>query len=495
VRWPRPGPSLSGSIPGVPVARRAVVGWFTSVVTEPNAAHYLVTGVGAAAVVATVTLGAPGAGRSIAGTLCGSAACTGPPIPQAPVGTCRVISHADTVTEDAVVFSDDLGRAGRLTLSRTIDKNAVVHWFVRQDGTAAGELPTGMRALVGNAAGRVTEFASEQVAREFVVATEHEPVKRSLAAVDAAGALPLLGDRIDGHATPDVPVDTYLVDGGDGLDLVGETRSAMDGPRVPQASDGLAAVRLVSRPDVAGTAVTYRLAPSVATTLGVLAPAGSTGSGGGTGRTVLTVMDDDSGRPQRLVLEVAGALPGALGQGRIQQLGTSAGSGLTALLPPLASPPPTAPSLDSFAGRLTLSVDLTDRRTRRIAADALHAMGVPVLLGDGSGPWSASPAGAVTRPRARPPTRPGGTAGGKPTAAAPSTVRTRAALQQFYRLFDTGVAGTSVTVNTYRTDGAGVTPQVVLGLLGGLTFMHSLPADDYYYAPGHGFVKWQECRQ
>jgi hypothetical protein len=470
-------------LPNRPLLRSIIARWW-SPRDEPTAAHYLVMSVGVGVVLASVTLTAPGVGHQLAGSMCASsAACLGPAIPRVPIGRCRVITHADTVTDDAVVFSDDLGHSGRLTLSRTIDKYAIVHWFVRQDGAAAAEARPQVRGLIGDSGGRLTEFASEDAAREYVAAWEHEPVKRALARMDAAGAVPLVGDRIDGHQLHRLAAGAYLVDGADGLDLSGETRAAMDGPRVPQAIEGLSEVKLTDRPDGVGTAVTYRLAPSVASLLGLLAPDGSVGGGFGPGRIVVTLTSDAAGRPERIALEAAGALPSTLNQNRIGSVPGTARSRLNGLLPPLGKVASTAPSLDSFAGRVTLTVNLSSPATLRTVGDALHAMGVPLLLGDGVGSWStpAAVAAAVAAKKKGP----------APDAVA---ARTRSALQNLYALFDTGATGTSVTVNTYRSDGLrDPRPRITLGLQGGLTFTDSLPADDYYYAAGQGFVKWQEC--
>jgi hypothetical protein len=459
---------------------------------EPTAAHYLVMSVCVGVVLASVTLTAPGAGRRLAGSICASsAACLGSAIPRVPIGSCRVITHADAVTDDAVVFSDDLGHSGRLTLSRTIDKFAIVHWFVRQDGATAAETRSPVRALGGGTGGRLTEFASEDAAREYVAAWEHEPVKRSLAQMDAAGAVPLLGDRIDGHQLNHVSADAYVVDGADALDLSGETRAAMDGPLVPQAIEGLSEVKLTERPDSAGTAVTYRLAPSVASLLGLLAPNGSVGGGSGPSRIVVTLTSDAAGRPDRIALEAAGALPSTLDQSRTGARPGGAGSRLNGLLPPLGKVASTAPSLDSFAGRVTLAANLSSPAAARTVGDALHALGVPLLLGDGVGSWSVAPAKASKPAK---PARARQVAPGRATPPDATAVRVRSALQNLYALFDAGTAGTSVTVNTYRTDGRQNTrPAITLGLQGGLTFTGSLPADDYYYAAGQGFVKWQEC--
>jgi hypothetical protein len=505
-------------LPDYPPFLGPIIARWRSPHDEPTAAHYLVMSVGVGVVLASVTLTAPGVGHQLAGSMCASsAACLGPVIPRVPIGSCRVITHADTVTDDAVVFSDDLGHSGRLTLSRTIDKFAIVHWFVRHDGaTATGARPQ-VRDLIGDDGGRLTEFASEDAARQHVAAWEHEPVKRSLAGMDAAGALPLVGDRIDGHRLEGLPADAYLVDGADGLDLSGETRAAMDGPLVPQAVEGLSEVKLTERPDGAGTAVTYRLAPSVASLLGLLAPDGSVDGGFGPGRIVVTLTSDAAGRPARIALEAAGALPSTLNQSRVASVPGTAGSRLSGLLPPLGKLASTAPSLDSFAGRVTLAVNLSSPATLRTVADALHALGVPLLLGDGNGSWSTPPAAKPTkagpRTKARPRTTPVKATKPSPAAAAAAgaaaaaakkklsaaaaaaiAARSRGALQNLYALFDTGPAGTSVTVNTYRTDGLqNARPSITLGLQGGLTFTDSLPADDYYYAAGQGFVKWQEC--
>src|SRR5689334_22095452 len=96
--------------------------------TGPSAIRYLGTFSAATLAVLVTLTAAPSLGHSVRTSFCspGDTGCARYAIATADLGECRVISHADTVTDDAVVFTDDLGSSGTLTLSRTVDKNAVV---------------------------------------------------------------------------------------------------------------------------------------------------------------------------------------------------------------------------------------------------------------------------------------------------------------------------------------------------------------------------------
>src|SRR5262249_22816953 len=120
--------------------------------------------------------------------------------------------------------------------------------------------------------------------------------------------------------------------------------------------------------------------------------------------------------------------------------------------------PPAGGGAQRFTGRISMMLDLSDPLVRVSTADALHALGVPLLLDQGH---PVSPTGAVA---------------------------------DLYALLDSGARGTSVTINTYRLPaGASSSPGATLGLQGGLTIAGALPGADYYYAPHQGFVKWQVC--
>ena len=124
----------------------------------------------------------------------------------------------------------------------------------------------------------------------------------------------------------------------------------------------------------------------------------------------------------------------------------------------LAEAQPSEP--EPFTGRVSIRIDLRTPEVAEAAANALHALGVPLLLDLG-------------------------------TENAP------APLQRLYGLLDAGAAGTSVTVSAYRWAndelGDNDSPAVGLGMQGGLTVKGALPGDDFYYAPGQGLVRWQTC--
>jgi hypothetical protein len=404
--------------------------------TGPSAIRYLVvlTLTGFAMITAGAVL--PSIGHSVRMSFCGAGdtTCAEHAIPRAPLGRCRVLSHADTVTDDAVVFTDDLGQSGTLTLSRTVDKNAVVHWFVRTD-------------VMG---GRLTEFASEDTAREYIIAAQHRPVRERLGAADPTGLLSRLAGRIDGHEVVTRTSDAFFVDGGNALDLGNEARSGVTGARIGGGMAGIAEVK-TSNAKAPVSSLYLRLTPAAGNALGLLLRPGIGVQPSPPGLGIASIAFDGTGRPERLTIEAAGRLPGRLGP----PFGGAGPNVMAGLLTPGPNPSP-----GQFTGRVSISIALGDNASTDVAADALHAIGVPLLLDRGTDPE-------------HPPRR---------------------SVQSFYRLLDRGTADSSVTVNTYRTSsGSKERPTVTLGLQGGLTIADALPDRDYYYAPGQGFVEWQRC--
>lgn len=405
--------------------------------TGPSAIRYLlVLSACTIAVLVTITV-TPSIGHAVRTSFCstGDTACAQYAVPRAELGECRVISHADTVTDDAVVFTDDLGRSGTLTLSRTVDKNAVVHWFVRSNDTDG----TG---------GHLTEFASEDAAREYITAAQHQPVRQQLVDADPTGLLGRLADRVDGHELVTRAPDADFLDGGTALDLSGEARSGVTGPRIGAGQSGIAEVKTAD----GASSLFVELSAAGTGTLNLL----EAGSGVGPARPglgVVSIAYDATGRADRLTIEAAGRLP--------QRLGPPFGSVGPQVMAGLLTPGPSRGGF--FIGRVSISVSLEDPTTAGLAADALHAAGVPLLLDLGRRPAS-------------------------------STLARKQAVLRFYQLLDDGSADSSVTVNTYRTRAdAGDHPTVALGLQGGLTVADALPDADYYYAAGQGFVEWQRC--
>jgi hypothetical protein len=199
-----------------------------------------------------------------------------------------------------------------------------------------------------------------------------------------------------------------------------------------------------------------------------LRPPGFSGLLRSPGLGIASVRFDWTGQPESLVIEVAGELPG--------RLGPPFGQAGPELMAGLVRPGP-SPAEDQFIGRVSISVNLTDPTAAEIAAEALHALGVPLLLDRSRGHPTPIEAASVSRKTV-------GTSGD-------SSIEP---VRRLYELLDEGIADTSVTVNTYRQLPTATDPgAVILGLQGGLTIADALPAADYYYAPGQGFVRWQTC--
>jgi hypothetical protein len=320
---------------------------------------------------------------------------------------------------------------------------------VRQDATAA---TTG---------GQLTEFATEDAAREYITAAQHMPVRQRLIDADPTGLVSRLANSIDGHSAVEPRPDAYFVDGGTALDLSNEARSGVGGDLVGGGMTGIAEVKLDDSSEP-GTTLYVQLSSAAISGLG-LRSGSSTGLLRSAGLGIASVKFDWTGQPESLVIEAAGELPG--------RLGPPFGSAGPNLMTGLVSPGPSSDD-EQFIGRVSIGIGLTDLSTAAIATGALHALGVPLLLNrradDTADETLAGP--------------------GSSAAVGIDPVK------RLYELLDAGTADTSVTVNTYRKLPTAASPgAVTLGLQGGLTVANALPAADYYYAPGQGFVQWQTC--
>ncbi|MFI7548071.1 hypothetical protein, partial [Actinoplanes sp. NPDC049599] len=261
---------------------------------------------------------------------------------------CRVLSHADVVPDDAVVFADDLGSSGRLTLSRTVDKSAVVHWFVRRDN-----VPGSVRG------GELTEFPTEDAARAYITSAQHEPVRLGLREADPTGLLSRIAGTVDGYRLPRQMVKephAYFVDAGSAPDLGAEARSGVGGPIIGGGVTGVAEVR-VTREKRPVTTLFVRLAGTAAAHLRL--------GGAGSGMTVASVAFDRQGLPRQLVIETAGEIRG--------RLGPSAEEPPELMGSLLEEAEPSEP--EPFTGRVSLRLDLREPENAEAAADALHWLG------------------------------------------------------------------------------------------------------------------------
>ncbi|GAB3242112.1 hypothetical protein [Kineosporia babensis] len=411
----------------------------------PSPIRYLAVLSGSCLAVLVTAVLMPLAGHGVRSAFCAEddSACRAPAVAAV---SCRVLSHADVVPDDAVVFTDDLGGSGRLTLSRTVDKNAVVHWFVRRD-----DVPGSVRG------GELTEFPTESAARAYITAAQHEPVRLGLQEADPTGLLARIADTVDGHPLPRAMVPephAYFVDAGSALDLGAQARSGVGGSIISGGVSGVAEVR-VTRQDSPATTIFVELTSEAAEAFGL---------GSGAGKTVAGVTFDDLGRPRQLVVETAGRLRGWLGptaEAPTRLLGT-----LLDVHQADDSSDPAEPAANQepepFTGRAVIRIDLMRTEVADAAADALHRLGIPLLLNLGD------------------------------TDLRPDSVLAEDPVQELYELLDSGSPGGSFTVSAYRTSPGDAT-EAVLGMQGGLTVRGALPGDDFYYAPGQGLVRWQTC--
>jgi hypothetical protein len=382
--------------------------------------------------------------RSIRDARCshGPQGCEPASIRRSDLGTCRVISHVDAVFDDTVVYADDLGAAGDVVLSRSIDKDAVVHWFVEQGSKGAPE-------------STVREFADEDTAREAVVAAVRAPVVAQHSRVDGTGITAWLGTGVDGHREGDAPPTAIVVR------RDSRVAGASAGQTAP-ATEPVPVLDVDHRSPPRRRSTVWELPWRAAVNLDV-----ARGDGGG--RVLLTVDADPAGPPNRISLDIAGRLARLLLPGPDEAAAPKTLERLVGV----------ADANQSVPARLVLGIDLTAPGGQAAATDLLQAaQALPALTGD-----SAPSAG--------------------PAQQLPAPTRT-AALRRAYRWLDATPTGASVTVTTFRdqvparrlagaedlTLGRGVD----LGSRGQLTLVGAVPDASWYLAPGSGMARWQECR-
>ncbi len=407
----------------------------------------VVAAVALTAIGTTVSVVVP-AGRAVRNAACGSGPDGCDPFipPAADLGRCTVISHSDPVADDTVLFSDRIGPAGGVVLSRAIDTNAVVTWHVDEPGTSPG------RATIRS-------FADEDTARNYVTEVLREPLRQRLAAADGSGVTAWLGVAIDGHRIdPPTPREQIALLGG-AVDTVAE---AKDGAAATQPTTPAALVQISDHLSPAGEPVrtlVRELDWRAAVAMGL-------GSEKAAGRVLMSTTHTAAGIPLRETVEITGLLAAGL-----DPTGAAAGPAPLAALLPRPEP------LALFPAKMIIDLDLATDGTADLRAALERLAGLPhpaswtslVSLEERSGARPAAIARAVR---------------------AQSSLRPRSGL---YRALDQTPRGTTVTISTFRRTSSVNRPTTELGLRGHLNIAGGLPAGDYYLARGTGFVKWQEC--
>ncbi len=388
-----------------------------------------------------------------------------------PTDQCEVTSHNAEVSANVVVFSVVVGGRGKYTISKTVDANGKEHWFVQTEGGvrlgaqaelggggSAGDFGGGLdgkiKAVLRGDAGVKYEFPDEKAARDFVTALQHEVVKDAVVPPwsPLSGPAHWVMDKVDGkHYDPPDPTSYWFEGGGQVDGSVNATEGVAKGTLSANAATVLR-VQVTPQPDGTDhTTYSLKLSAEAAGKLGLFSAVDATGKF--SGEVVLSLEYDGHGNAVTATLDGTGTV------------NLSAGQSL-----PLGQKPGSTGKLgarDGIIERQTarLKLDLTQGDNRDVLADALHAVGVPVLTGDGA---------------TDPPNPLDGT-------------------RRLAGLFTDGAPGTYLSTNRYELQQSGVNGElsggegVSFGLDGGITFEDSRLVDASYYEPGQGWVRWQEC--
>jgi hypothetical protein len=398
-----------------------------------------------------------------------------------PPGECETNSHSVEVTGDVVVFSVDAGGTGKLTLSRGVDKSGKEHWYVQQEGEARlgadvlfgekanlGDLGEGasaeVKAFLRGGAGEKMEFATEQDARDFMTAAEHEPIKQAATGWDPTGITHWLADKVDGHHyAPPAPTE-YFFDGGEKVEGSLDFKGGVGGVGAKAGVSGVVGVKIKPNNDPQHTSnktVYLKLTAEAAGRFGLLDMV--QGEVSDKGEVVVGIEYDGQGRPKTATLDVAGTVKAQLGPGG--PVGDSKTLTSIAGFAPKAAPKLANQLGGAKTAKVKFTINLQQGNNLPVVADALHSVGVPVLLHDGSG-------------------------------TTPNPVD---GIKSLYQLYDSGAPGTYLSATTYTatsdSQNAGVKGGDVLafGVEGGFTIADSTVDGGAYYQPGQGFVQWAAC--
>jgi hypothetical protein len=398
-----------------------------------------------------------------------------------PETECETMSESGEVDGDVVVFSVDVGGDAKYTLSRAVDPDGKVHWYVTLQGDAhagadvmfgeeahLGDLGEGgeaeIKALLTGGAGTKYEFENEKDARGFITDSEHEAVKQAILPSwsDPFGWGHDLMNKIDGHSwNPPKPTE-YFYEGGGQID--GSADFTEGAAKVGVDASGTAVVGVKVDPANGEhgdeKTVYVKISSEAAAKLGVFDTA--SGQLGDEDEVVVGLTYDDKGQPIKASLEAAGTLKGQFGltpTGGKTKLGEIAG------FDPEATPEGGLSVGGGEKAVASFELDLTKGNNLNVFADGLHSIGVPLLQKNGSAnppdPWNG--------------------------------------IKGVYDLFDNGADGTTMTVAAYSetsndndlsVKGGDV---LAFGVEGGLKFENEQIQSGAYYSPGNGFVKWEAC--
>lgn len=436
-------------------------------------------------VVSALLVGTTGIGKHVSAgiqaAICriNGGGCTVSQILHEPDEECEVYTHSGELSADVILFSVSVGGSAKLTLSKTVDPDGEVHWYVQQEGgvrlgadflfgqeAKLGDLGEGVSAevaaLATAGAGAKMEFASEKEARDFMTAAAHEPVKDAMTGWDPTGITKWVADKIDGH-TYDPPEPTeYFFEGGLAFEGSLDAKAGVGGAGGSAGVAGVVGVKVTPQKNGDPHKTIYMaMTGEAAAELGLLGVAKASGSVDG--KVVVGIEYDGEGRPVKASVEAAGTVKGGFGPD-----GDIAGEGTIAQLAgfaPTGAPGAGVSAGGGFTGKITFTLDLTEQGNADALADGLHSIGVPVLRDYGRQP--------------------------------PPSVRD--SLGELYNRFDEGADGTTITVTTHDVSTSGgqigvkAGDGLTFGAEGGLEFEDTTLNDGYYYSPGDGFVNWQSC--
>jgi len=415
----------------------------------------------------------------IAGLSCDAAGAM--PTSHVPQSACETNYESREVSADVVVFSVDVGGTAKLGLSRTVDKDGKVHWYVQQEGElrVGADVLFGEKAGLGNlgddvsaelkaflkgAGGAKMEFATEQDARDFITAAQHEVVKRAVTGWDPTGLGHWIADQVDGyHYDPPAPTE-YFFDGGAKVEAgadakVGAGKSI--GVGVKGGSAGVVGVRI--KPNADGTSnktVYLKMTQDAAFKLGIADAV--QGEVGLKTDVVVALEYDGKGNPKTFGLDAAltGKLQGSLNTPvtgeKTVNIGKLAPKGKLKLADQLGG---------AAAGKARFTIDLTKGNNVNVVADALHSVGVPVLTDHGAD---------------RPP---------DPITAA----------EALYDLYDSGADGTYLSLTAYAAETGGGTAGIkggdglTFGADGAVKLETGKTIGGWYWQPGVGLTPWAAC--
>jgi hypothetical protein len=408
----------------------------------------------------------------------GSCPTTTTAVDRTPVTACETLNSTGDLSADVVAFSVTVGATGKYALSRTVDSQGVEHWYVTLQGDARagvdalvgedahlGDLGEGVsgevKALLKGSGGVKYEFADEKAARSFVTDSEHELAKQSVlpSYLDPWGLGHKVMNTIDGRSFEPPTATEYFFEGGGQLDLSADAKVAIGSVGV--SGSAAAVVGVKTAPATGQSTVYLKVSSEAAAKLGILDTAN--GELGGKDEVVVGITYAKDGSPLVATLDVAGTLKAQFGaKNPLGEKTTIADiAGFTAK----GTPKGGATQGGTQTAKAQFRIDLTKGDNVDVLADGLHSIGVPVLTGNGS-------------------------------ADAPDPIT---GVKGVYQLFDTGAEGTQLTVTTYGGSTQGGTLGVkggdglTFGAEGGLKFEDRTIESGLYYAPGNGFVTWEQC--